>query len=122
MACDKVVVYRKDKRAVLSGNVRMLIKPKDEMEKQVKADRGEIPVFHPQVPAEVAASAPLQGQSQEDKDLDEEVRSGKTTRKYPTVVLATNIEYWYAKGNRHAIITGNPQATQSLAENRWRRV
>jgi hypothetical protein len=122
MACDKVVVYRKDKRAVLSGNVRMLIKPKDEMEKKVKADLGEIPVFHPQVPASVAATAPIQGQSAEDQALDDEVRSGKSTRKYPTVVLAENVEYWYAKGNRHANITGDPQATQALANGRWRRV
>jgi len=122
MACDKVVVYRQEKRAVLSGNVRMLIKPKEEMEKDVKADRGEIPVFHPQVPASVAASAPLQGESQQDKDMDDEVRSGKSSRKYPTVVLASNVEYWYAKGNRHAIITGDPQATQTLAGDRWRKV
>lgn len=77
------------------------------MEKEVKADLGEIPVFHPQVPAEVAASAPIQGQSADDKALDDEVRSGKTTRKYPTVVLAQNIEYWYGKGNRHAICTAS---------------
>jgi hypothetical protein len=122
MACDKVVVYRKEKRAVLTGNVRMLIKPKDDMQKEVKVDRGEIPVFRPEVPAEVAATAPLQGRNDEDKALDEEVRSGKTTRKYPTVVLATRVEYWYAKGNRHANVTGDPQATQTLAGNRWRRV
>ena len=122
MACDQVVVYRQEKRAVLTGNVRMLVKPKDEMEKEVKADTGEIPVFHPEVPGSVVASNPAQGESQEDKDLDDEVRSGKTTRKYPSVILSNEVEYWYAKGNRHANITGSPQASQILANGRWRKV
>lgn len=124
MACDKVVVYRKDKRAVLSGNVRMLVKPKDSMEKELKPDTGEIPVFHPDVPADVAAQAggEITGESPADKEADDEVRSGKSTRKYPTVILSSQVEYWYAKGNRHAIITGSPQATQTLQGARWRRV
>ena len=123
MACDKVVVYRKDKRAVLSGNVRMLVKPKDSMERELKPDKGEIPPFKPVVPESVAASnPPAPGETQQDKDEDDEVRSGKTTRKYPAAILAAQVEYWYAKGNRHAIITGSPQATQQLAGDRWRKV
>lgn len=121
LACDRVVVYRKEKRAVLSGSVRMLIKPKDSMERQVTVGSGEIPPFRPMVPDQaVAEGAP--SQSSEDRALDDEIRSGKTTRKYPVVVLSSNVEYWYGKGNRHAVITGSPQASQQLTGPRWRKV
>lgn len=121
LACDKVVVYRKEKRAVLSGNVRMLIKPKDEMTREVKVNEGEIPPFRPVVPESVAATGNALNESPDEKKLDEEVRSGETTRKYPTAVLATNVEYWYGKGKRRAIVTGSPQASQQLAGSRWRK-
>ena len=121
MAADKVVVYRKEKRAVMTGNVRMLIKPKDSMERELKADTGEIPPFRPVVPENIAANNPVSDETDEEKQLDDEIRSGKTTRKYPSVVLSNQAEYWYGKGNRHAIITGSPQATQQLAGDRWRK-
>lgn len=122
LACDKVVVHRKEKRAVLTGNVRMLIKPKDSMEREVKADPAEIPPFRPNVPDQIAASRPASQGSAEEKALDDEIRSGKTTRKYPAVVLADRVEYWYAKGNRRAEISGTPEASQQLTGNRWRKI
>lgn len=120
VACDKVVVYRKEKRAVLSGSVRMLIKPKDSMERKLVVGSGEIPPFRPVVPDGVAAQGGS-SESAEDKALDDEIRSGKTIRKYPVAILATHVDYWYGKGSRHAIVTGSPQASQQLAGTRWRK-
>ncbi len=119
--CDKAVIYRREKRAVLSGNVHMLVKPKDQEKLQVS----EIPPWHPPVPDSVAASrpaAPQTAESQQEKDLDDELRSSKTTRKYAAHVRADEITYWYAKGSRHAVITGSPECYQEFPGGRWRRV
>lgn len=119
--CDKAVVYRKEKRAVFTGHVHMLVKPKD----QEKLDLTEIPPYRPPVPAAIADSrpaAPQDAETQQEQDLDDELRSSKTTRKYPIHVKAEKIEYWYEQGERHAIITGDPQAYQELAGGRWRRL
>lgn len=119
--CDKAVIYRKEKRAVLSGNVHMLIKPKDQEKLQVT----EIPPWKPPVPDSIAANrpaAPQTAESQQEKDLDDELRSSKTTRKYPAHIKADEITYWYAKGSRHAVIKGTPECYQEFPGNRWRRV
>jgi hypothetical protein len=119
--CDKAVIYRKEKRAVLSGNVHMLVKPKDQEKLQVS----EIPPWKPPVPDSIAANrppAPQNAESQQEKDLDDELRSSKTTRKYPAHIKADEITYWYGKGSRHAVITGSPDCYQEFPGGRWRRV
>jgi hypothetical protein len=118
MTCDKAVVYRKEKRAVMTGNVQMILKPTQNQ----KLEEVEIPPYKPEVPEDIEKNRPPAppGKSDDEKKLDDEVRSGKTTRKYPLIILSDKIEYWYAKGSRHAIITGNPQARQDLAGGRWR--
>lgn len=121
LVADKAVIYRKEKRAVLSGNVRMLVKPKD------KADltEQEIPPFRPDVPESVAQGrpdAPTPEETQQQKDLDEALRSAKTVRDYPSMVKAEQVEYWYAKGGRRAVVTGSPDAYQVIGSLRWRRV
>ena len=121
LVADKAVIYRKEKRAVLTGNVRMLVKPKD------KADltEQEIPPFRPDVPEAIAQGrpeAPSPEETQQQKDLDEALRSAKTVRDYPSMVKAEQVEYWYAKGDRHGIVTGAPEAFQAIGELRWRRV
>src|SRR5690606_19094504 len=50
LTCEKAVIYRKEKRAVLTGAVKMLIKPRS---KQTKAVVEEIPPFRPIVPEEI---------------------------------------------------------------------
>lgn len=112
LTCEKAVIYRKEKRAVLSGNVTMLVKPKD----QEKLEEGTIPPFRPIVPDQIAAGRPAPPSLQQ---ADEEVRKN-TIRKYPTQIWAERIEYWYARGSRRAVITGSPQARQDLPEGRWR--
>jgi hypothetical protein len=120
LTCDKAVVYRKEKRAILTGNVQMILKPKE----QQKLEVVEIAPFHPQVPEDIAKDRPPAPpeQTAADKKLDDEVRSGKATRKYPIIIHADRIEYWYAKGSRHAVIDGSPQARQDMAAGRWRYV
>lgn len=122
LVCDQAVIYRKEKRAVLTGNVHMLVKPKD----QEKLEMSVIEPFHPAVPEKVFSARPKptsDPETQQQKDLEEELHSSKTVRKYPLHVSAAKIEYWYAKGSRHAVITGEPQAFQELGDpGVWRRV
>ncbi len=118
VTCDQAVIYRKEKRAVLSGRVNMFIKPKD----QEKLEVVEIPPFRPLVPADIAKTRPAAPptKSEAEKKQDEELRSTQSARKYPTTVLADRIEYWYQRGQRRAVITGNPQAQQEFPNGRWR--
>lgn len=120
LICDKVTVFRKEKRAILEGNVSMLIKPED----QEKLEETELAPLKPVVPEEIAALRPPEptGKSDQDKALDEEVRSNNNRRKYPVQILAAKIEYWYAEGQRRADITGSPQAKQDMPGGRWRQV
>lgn len=118
MSCDKAVVYRKEKRAVLSGNVQMVMKPKDKQKLEVAA----FEPYRPVVPDEIAKTRPPapDPKAPNKKEIEEDIRSGKSLRKYPFTILAENIEYWYGKGNRRAVITGNPQALQDLRDGHWR--
>jgi hypothetical protein len=122
MACDKAVIYRKEKRAVMTGHVRMMIKPKDQMEHPVETEV-KAPVV-PVVPAAVAKDRPKAqpDETDEQKQAEDEVRSGNTTRRYPIAVKADAVEYWYGKGNRHAIINGSPEAHQDLQPGFWRNI
>lgn len=119
LTCEKAVIYRKEKRAVLTGAVDMLVKPKD---KQSKAVVEEIPPFRPVVPKEIATDRPEAPPTAPTKNnqIDDDLQNAKTLRQYPTAITAEKVEYWYAKGSRRAIITGAPQARQELPEGRWR--
>lgn len=119
VACDKVVIDRKTSKATLSGKiVRMLIKPEDTPPKETS-----IPPVVPMVPDNIAGTRPKPqgsvGQDQQKKEEDE-VRSGDNLRQYPIAMTAGQIEYWYKKGERKAILTGNPFARQELGALKWR--
>lgn len=118
--CEKVVVYDREKRAVLTGSVRMLVKAQDSEKLAVE----EIPPYRPVVPDEISKDrppAPL-NPGADQKALDDEVHSTKSLRKYPVLVYADRVEYWYKKGERHGIVTGNPQAHQEMSGGRWRQI
>lgn len=119
LSCGRAVIYRKEKRAVLTEDVDMLVKPK---EKQTKAEIVEIPPFRPIVPKDVAEGRPDAPpvKDSQDKQLDKDLQNPKTARDYPTAITAEKIEYWYGKGKKHAILTGSPQARQELGGGRWR--
>jgi lipopolysaccharide export system protein LptA len=110
VSCDKIVIERKIGKATLTGKVvNMLIKPEDTAPKETG-----IPPVVPIVPDSVAANRPKpQGQ-------DDPVRSQDNLRQYPIVMRAGQIEYWYRKGERHAILTKDPFARQELGAMQWR--
>lgn len=118
--CDKVTVFRKEKRTVLEGNVTMLVKP----EEGQKLEEIEIPPYTPTVPDEIAKNRPkpTDTDAEKQKKIDDEIRSTKSMRQYPIVIHAGKIEYWYAKGTRRAEVTGSPEAYQAVGEIGWRRV
>ncbi len=120
LIADKIVVYRKEKRAVLTGNVTMLVKPKDKQEEPAKET--ELTPLPPAVPDSISSTRPPAPDDETTKKKEDEVRSMKNLRQYPLVVLAPSIEYWYKKGERRAIITGSPQARQDISDNGWRYV
>ena len=120
MTCDMAVVDRKIKKAVFTGKVHCYFK--GEEEQKAKVEIVEIAPFRPMVPDEIAAARPPAPQTDEDKQITEELRSGKNARKYPVTAQAGKIEYWYAKGDRHAEITGDPQARQDFPKGHWRHV
>lgn len=118
MTCNKATVYRKQKRAILEGEITMLSKA----EGDDKLEPLPIEPLRPIVPESIAASRPTAGPTPVDKELDQEVRSSKNRKKYPVRIYAQKIDYIYAKGQRRAVITGSPQARQELAGGRWRAV
>lgn len=119
MTCQKAVIYTRERRAVLTGGVDMLIKPQDA---QAKVEVVEIPPFRPVVPDEVSKARPQAPNLAMSREESDELRSGESARRYPIAVTAEKVEYWYRRGERRAVITGNPQAFQELPNGRWRRV
>ncbi len=120
LIADKVVVYRKEKRAVLTGNVTMLVKPKEK--ESEPATEVELTPLPPAVPESISSTRPPAPDDDLSKKKEDEVRSMKNLRQYPMAIAASSIEYWYKKGDRHAKITGSPQARQEMADNGWRYV
>jgi len=120
LVADKITVYRKERRLLLEGNVRMLVKPKDQPD-----IGGEIPPMRPDVPTNIAQGRPdppTPEEASQQKDLDEALRSSKTIRDYPALIKAATITYWYRQGERRADIQGSPECLQDFPGNRWRRV
>jgi hypothetical protein len=116
---DKIVVYRKEKRAMLIGNVTMLVKPKDRENEKAKEEI--LLPMQPVIPDSISDKRPPAPDTDEArKKRDELIRSGKNIREYPLMITASQIEYWYKKGERRANISGNPQARQELPEGGWR--
>jgi len=115
MTCAKVVVYRKESRAVLTGRVQMLIKP----EEGQKLEEIEIPPLTPYVPEDILKSRPAAPPTG-DRTQNDELRQPDSIRRYPATIQGEKVEYWYKKGSRKAVISGNPQARQELTGGRWR--
>lgn len=120
LVSDKIVVYHKEKRAVLTGHVRMLVKP--EAEQKLPAKEEPIPEFKLLVADQVNVTNIAAPKTDEEKKRVDELRSSDSMKKYPAQLAADSIEYWYGKGSRHAIITGNPQARQDFTNGMWRHV
>lgn len=118
---DKIVVYRKEKRAVLTGNVSMFVKPKSkEKEKATVEVLTPLPIVVPDTISSKRPPAPENDDAAKKKEDD--IRSAKNLREHPLMITANEIEYWYKKGERRAKIVGKPQAKQELPEGEWRYV
>lgn len=98
LTCDKATIYRKEGRAVLEDQKRvtMLVKPEDSPPAE-----SDLPAFEP-------------------GDEEKPVRQTENLRQYPIAIDAAKIEYWYKKGTRRAIITGQPYARQQFPDGSWR--
>lgn len=120
MSAPKLIVYRKEKRAVASGGVKLLIKPEKE---KGKVEAPPLRPAQPNLPPGLQQPPTGQGLSKEEqRELDEELRTGKTVRKYPTVVTCEKVEYFYGDGGKRAILTGNPKARQEMRAGAWREI
>ncbi|AIE84987.1 hypothetical protein [Fimbriimonas ginsengisoli] len=118
LVADQCVVYRKEKRIEMIGNVLMYVKPKKDQDGKPKVE--PLPAFQPLNPDQVKPEPPKKKPTEAEKKQIEQVRDTKTIRDFPTVMVSAKIEYWYGKGARRAVITGSPQGRQELPEGRWR--
>lgn len=112
----KVVVYRKEERAVASGNVQLLVKPEREKGRVGPPPAG-LPPAQPVLPPGIPQPPASQEQGQEER-----ARRSDNLRDYPILITAERIEYWYADGARRAEVTGNPKARQELPDGEWREI
>ena len=106
----EATVYRKERRAVMTGNVTMFIKAEDDDE----VTETEIPALERVAPESLQTDP--QGATDEQIEV---LRSDENLRDFPVKVIADKVEYWYRKGERRAVITGSPFARQDMAEG-WR--
>lgn len=114
---ERATIDRRAKRAVLEGNVSVLVKPEGEQRLQVEELRPLVPLL----PDAVTAGRPTpEGGDPAERARDDEVRDLATRRKYPVQIRAGRVDISYAKGKRSAVATGSPQARQELAGGRWR--
>jgi lipopolysaccharide export system protein LptA len=110
MLCDEATVFRKERRAIFTGVVRMVVKSEDDE----KVAESEFPTIERVTPESLKTNP--QGATQAQVDM---LRDSDNMRKFPIKVIADKVEYWYKKGERRAIITGSPFARQDLTEG-WR--
>ncbi|MCH7904213.1 MAG: hypothetical protein IH944_06550 [Armatimonadetes bacterium] len=110
LKCDEATVYRDERRVKLVGSVTMLIKAEDD-EKLEETKILDVPRMD-------RDGTPTDPQAATDEQI-EALRDTENIRKFPTKVVADQVEYWYKDGERRAVITGNPFARQDLASG-WR--
>ena len=117
MVASRVQVFRKERRSIFTGSVVMLVKPKKEQKEKPVVEA--MPAFQPLLPDQVKPQR-VAPKTPEDRKKGEQLRETKTVRDYPLVMNAAKIEYWYTRGGRRAVITGDPQGRQEMNDGRWR--
>ncbi len=118
MTCNQAVIYRKESRAILTGNVHMLVKAEDSQ----TLEEVSLPPLTPFVPDDIAQGRPAAKSGEDQKKTDDEIRDSESLRKYPATLIAGKVDYHYKKGERSAVITEKPQARQELPGGQWRMV
>lgn len=112
-----LVVFRKEKRAVGTGAIRILVKPEKD-----KGDVGAAPPLPPMPPKLPPGLRQPTGPPQTDQDAEDELRDPKSVRRYPITITCSKVEYFYAKGSKRAVLTGSPRAFQELKAGAWREI
>lgn len=98
--------YRRERRLmVLTGNVRLTLKPKKTGTATAPAGGGS--------PAATDQSTKPQ-EAQNSPTAEEDATAG--LRDYPIEVTCDRVEYEYARDKRHAVLTGNFRAVQKLKD------
>lgn len=110
---DKILLYYAKSRRlmILSGNVQIILKPKEETSANSGAGSGNA--------APTIGPAPVKvenGKASVQTEPEEESRTGEV-RKYPITVTCDKVEYQYAKDKKQAKLTGNFKAVQKLKDN-----
>jgi len=102
------VYYARSKRlVVLTGNVRITIKPrKSEEETSPQRPNAPAPVAVRNGKASVAPTNPE----------DEAEESVAKAREHPALVTCDKVEYHYARNKKYAVLTGNFKVTQQLPD------
>ncbi len=117
--CKKATILRNDKRAILEDDVQIYIKAdKEKGGEEVNDD--DVAPLKPILPEDITKLHPQGSQEEREKELDDEVQSKDSMRKYPIIVWTKKIDYYYEEGKRKGIITGGITARQELQEERWR--
>ncbi len=119
LSAPVVTVYRKEKRALCTGDVKIFVKPEKNKGKagsvpQSSSQSGVAPA-QPNLPPGIAPTKPNPTQS-------DRIRNTDNAREYPIVINCTKVEYFYTKGSKKAIITGNPKARQEIGDGEWREI
>lgn len=117
---EKLEAWLKEKRALLTGSVTLVVKPKEEKEQapeKATAEAGANQAAQGNAKTKEAAQ-PKNGNQPAEKEEEEEELSPKTLRKYPVLVTCDQIEYFYKK--KQAVLTGHLKAVQQLKEGRTR--
>ena len=109
----RVTIYRRERHAIFGNNVQMLVRPKN----SPPAKEEPIPPLAPVVPDEIAKNRPAPSA---DPVAQDPVRDTGNLRQYPITIRAEQIETNYARGQRRAKATGNPQARQQISPTSWR--
>lgn len=119
LSAPVVTVYRKEKRALCTGAVKIYVKPEKNKGKAASVpptgDAGIVPPAQPNLPPGLTQPKP-------DRPQGDQVRSTDNAREYPIVVTCTKVEYFYTKGSKKALISGSPKARQDLGGGAWREV
>lgn len=118
----RATVDRRNRRAVLEGDVSVYVKPEGDQRLQVAELKPLRPILPENLGPGGGAGAGSQAEDPAEREADDEVRRMDTRRKYPLQILAQRVEMVYARGRRSAVATGDPQAWQALSRGRWRHV
>jgi lipopolysaccharide export system protein LptA len=107
------VFYKRDKRLlVLTGNVVIFVKPKQDS--QAASPAGATPTGPAPVVLQDGKLTARTGPQPTANKEDEE--SPNSARKHPATITCDKVEYEYGRNKKHAVLTGNFKVVQKLSD------